>query len=1170
MADKLTEKQRLAVENRGGKLLVSAAAGSGKTKVLVDRLLRYITNRADPANVDDFLIVTFTKAAAAELRGKIAAALSERISEEPDNAHLHEQMRRLYMAKISTVHGFCGDILKENAYRLDIPGDFRIAENAETDELKIEAVWSTLENAYENAYADRDIQCFLEANSFTKRDDQLAEIIQKVYDAASCHLNPTQWLDTCVGWSGVDGVSDISQTVWGEYLVEDFHSNLKMHLEALNRCLNMICVHPALNKAAGVIGAEIAAYEKLLASNTWEDTVRDIKIQFSSLTFPTKFEDKGLIESVKAIRNDAKNYVVNAAKLIFASASSKLIDELRGNQAVTKGLVKLVKMYIEAYGKLKMAHHVLDFNDLEHKTHDLFWGKSHSGVTALAREIGMRFREVMVDEYQDTNAVQDAIFKALTDQRKNCFMVGDVKQSIYQFRLAEPGIFLDRYNRYAPSEKASEGQGRRVILSDNFRSSAAVIDGVNDVFSACMCKEVGGLAYTDEEMLREGGSTKPDIGEPSVEFHAIEASADAPLEEAAFVVGRIKQLIDGTHMIRDKDSLRPIRPDDITILLRSAKLFAAFYQHELIRAGIPCATDGDGDLLLTEEVSEIHAILQAISNPRQDIPLAAALVGRTFCFTANDLAEIRLECPRRYLYDSIQASKNEKAMNFISVLDDLRERSRMGDVADVLNNLLRVTGLDSIYGSLSNGQQRSANIRKLLEYAYAYCANGHKTLDQFLSHLASVDSIKTEQSGSAAGGVSICTIHASKGLEYPVVFLSNLSYGIKFDDNKLRVVSHKELGIGFNCTDTDLRVYYPSIAKRAILKRCAEDTLSEEMRILYVAMTRAKDRLIMTYCAKRLDNDISSIVTRLPMSSKQLMSRNAKCLGDWILCTALQKTEAGELFAIGGNPQMGKLSAHPWVIKVVDGSEIISAASENNETKLDETADLSAMAAALSFAYPFTSATKIPSKLTATQIKGRMIDKEISENAPPKHTKSRSWRAPLEKKEDASGTAYGTAIHTIMEHLDFDRCATVADITNQINEMSNTGLISREIAQKADADSIFSFFQTDIGRRICTGGKVYREFKFSILTDADAYYPAPKGEKVLLQGVVDIAVIVDNKIYLADFKTDFVTEETLPTLTAEYAHQVNAYKKALERVFGLPVASAQLYFFRLKKLVDIQ
>ena len=1167
MGVELKQRQKQAVDNRGGKLLVSAAAGSGKTKVLVERLLSYITDPTDPANVDDFLIVTFTKAAAAELRGKIAAGISERIAAEPNNQHLHQQMQRLYLAKISTVHGFCGDILRENAYQLDIPGDFRVAEQAETDQLREEAVWEVLGNAYESAWKDADIQSFLDGNEFSRNDENLALILHQVYDSAVCHLDPDRWLDDCVDRCCVENVQDASKTMWGDYLLQDLRKNLGMYADAMEACLQRMEADPDLAKPAGVISGEIQQYRSLISLETWDEIVSKYDIAYDTLRFPAKVNGTEFVEQIKAVRNAAKDYLQKKAKKNFLSLSADILADLDSTVPVTRGLVKLVKQYRKTYDRMKRSYRVLDFGDLEHKTLDLLWGKRREGITTVAREVSARFREVMVDEYQDTNAVQDGIFRALTEQMQNCFMVGDVKQSIYQFRLADPGIFLDRYMRYTPADSAECGAGRKIILNENFRSSRGVIDAVNDVFSVSMSRDVGGIEYSGDEILREGIEHQP-IGEREVELYAIDADEDAHMEEANFVANRIKELLNGKHMIRDKSNLRPIRPEDITILLRSTKASAAAYEYALSALGIPCASSNNGDILSTEEISDLLCLLQVISNPRQDVPLIATLINRVYRFSADNLAQLRIDQRDGNLYEAIKCSNDEKAVAFVKQLTDFRQKSRVFSVSKLLNHILTTTHFDSIYSALDNGNVKKENIQDFLEYTYAFCANGHKTLDQFLHHLEIVQSIRREQ-GSGSGGVSIGTIHSSKGLEYPVVFLCDLSHDMRFEDNKSQVLCHKQMGIGFNCLDTINRVHYPSIVKRAIIKRLEEETLNEEMRILYVAMTRAKDRLIMTYSVKNLERDLKQTVLRMPFTDPVLLCKSARCLGDWIMFSALQKTEAGEIFAVAGNPGLGKATGEPWLIRTVLKRQNLDNSDLQIVTDTHDAVDLDLICNHLYFQYPHSSTTAIPSKLTATQIKGRMIDHEVAEDAPQMSNSHRYWKMPLQNKELVTATGYGTAIHAIMEHIDFAKCGSVQGITEQVDLICSKGLVTQEEAKRVDVDGILHFFNSEAGKQAIEGYPVFREFKFSVLVDAREYYECGEDEQVLLQGVVDFAVITDDGIVLVDFKTDHVTQENLGLLTATYAPQVKTYAKVLERIFEKKVISSQLYFFRMRKFVSI-
>jgi len=567
MAEQLTEQQLQAVTDRGGKLLVSAAAGSGKTKVLVDRLLSYIVDEHSPANLDDFLIITYTKAAAAELRGKIAARLSEKIADDPTNKHLQNQMQRLYLSKISTVHAFCGDIIRENAHLLDVSADFRIAEEDECLEIQTRVLTEILEDVYAHIGDNADFRALVDSQGFGRDDRQIPEIVLKVYQSARCHLNPDAWLDWCLDNADVKDLTDAGQTVWGKYVIDDLVSSVRLHIEAMENCVKQASQFPHLAKPVALFQDSISQLEKLCSGNSWDHIVNNRDIQFGTLTFPRKCEETVLIEQMKAVRNACKDAVQKKLRA-FHIDSRQVLSDLEQCRASVRGLVEITRRFMRAFDKRKRSKRILDFGDLEHLTLDLLLGKKRSAPTLLAREIGNRFREVMVDEYQDSNEIQDAIFSAITDKRQNCFMVGDVKQSIYQFRLADPSIFLEKYHRYSPVTEAEPGAGRKVLLSKNFRSCGAVIDAVNDVFTDCMSQQVGGLDYGADEALYEGVSHAP-IEEAEIELHCLCVDKDTYAEESAFTADRICQLLDGTHMIRDKDALRPIKPEDIVILLRS-------------------------------------------------------------------------------------------------------------------------------------------------------------------------------------------------------------------------------------------------------------------------------------------------------------------------------------------------------------------------------------------------------------------------------------------------------------------------------------------------------------------------------------------------------------------------------------------------------------------------
>ena len=1169
MAEKLTPQQRQAIEDRGGKLLVSAAAGSGKTKVLVDRLLKYLNDPAEPANLDDFLIITYTKAAASELRGKIAAKLTESIAAQPENRHLQRQMQRLFLTKISTVHGFCGDILREFAYILDIPADFRVADENECRELREMVLSDLLDRAYETAGENGDFRAFVDSQGLGRTDKLVSEIILKVYDSARCHLNPEKWMEDCLLAADVEKLTDAGQTIWGEFLLDDLFSYLDGQITVMRKCAELAESSDGMQKPAMNIRDTLYQLMHLREAVTWNEVIARKHVDYGRLTFPRKGIDTELAEQIKACRNGCKKGLEKHLR-VFSEDSEQVLRDLEQSAAGARGLIALVKQFGMDYDRAKRSRRCVDFGDLEHKTLDLLLGTSRSGPTAAAREISMRFREIMVDEYQDSNGVQDAIFMALTEQKQNCFMVGDVKQSIYQFRLADPGIFLKKYHTYAPASEAIPGAGRKVMLSANFRSGREVVEAVNDVFAACMSPAVGGLVYGEDEMLREG-IPHVALPDPAVELYGIDVQEDTYDEESSFVAQRIAQLLDGKHFVRNGEKLRPIQEEDIVILLRSPGSVGSYFQQALENRGIRCSTGGGKDLLQTEEIGVLRSLLQTIANPRQDIPLIATLASPIFGFTADDLAAFRSKQKKGSVYDALCADTSPKSVWFLDILSQLRLDARMKTLAQLVEKIFTLTRMDSIYAAMDGGEGKAANLQAFYQLSADFEQTSRRELSQFLEHLNALEEKGlVTADDSAAGCVTIMSIHKSKGLEFPVVFLCGLGREFNRESLRAQVLCDKELGLGLSVADPVNRIRYPAISKRAIVAKTAAESLSEEMRVLYVAMTRPRDRLIMTYASKTLQADLQELALRYDIGGAEALTRDAVCPGEWVLLSALQRTEAGQFHAIGGKPAHTRTAEHPWHIEVVQVTrEQSMPTSTLTQRQALEDDDLQCLKQALASRYDYEAATVTPSKMTATQRKGRIKDQEAAEKADEPQQISRNWRKPAFLEQKFQGKTYGSAIHAVMQYISYENCTDEQSVDEQIKVLVNRGFLTAEQGQMADRKKIAAFFNTQIGQKLRSGSEYLREFKFSILDDAGNYGEDLEGEQVLLQGVVDCAILEEDGITVIDFKTDFVTEETLSELVSHYRPQVQTYARALQRIYQKTVKKSYLYFFRLNRFVAV-
>ena len=1168
MADKLTPQQHQAVYDRGGNLLVSAAAGSGKTKVLVDRLLSYLTDPQKPANLDEFLMITYTKAAASELRGKIAAKLTERISQEPENRHLQKQMQRLYLTKISTVHGFCADILREYAYRLDLAADFRVADENETREIREVVLKDLLEHSYETMAQDSDFIAFMDTQGFGRTDAMVPELVEKVFDSSRCHLNPEQWLDSCLESAEIAEGTDAAQTVWGRFLLEDLHEFLKGQITAFRQCILMLDRCPGLEKASENMKQTLYQLETLSACAGWDETVQHCRVDFGRLTFPTKKNpDPELAEQVKAVRNACKEQLAKKAK-VFSGDSAQVLLDLQQTASATRGLIALVRQFERSFRQAKKVRRVLDFGDMEHLTLDLLLGKNRTGPTAAAKEIASRFREVMVDEYQDSNGVQDAIFSVLTRMNHNCFLVGDVKQSIYQFRLADPEIFLKKYQTFTPAASAEEGCDRKVLLSHNFRSGPEIVEAVNDVFSTCMSPALGGLDYTEAEALREGIPRNP-LPDAAVELHAIEIQEDSYREEARFVADRIHTMLQEGILIRGEDRLRPVQAEDIVILLRSPGSVGCYFQQALEERGIRCSSGGGNDLLRTQEIASVRSFLQVIVNPRQDIPLLSTLASPIFGFTADDLAALRGAHRKGCIYDALCQWDNPKARHFLGLLESLRLEARRQPLTRLLQSCFSATRLDSIYGAMDNGKARRENLQIFFQLAAEFETGTLRDLSQFLDFLDAMEEKGLLSSASGnAGSVSIMSIHKSKGLEFPVVFLCGLGRSFNRESLQAQILCDRELGLGLSVADTDSRIRYPSLAKRAIASKQGAQSLSEELRVLYVAMTRARDRLVMTYADRSLQSHLTDLALRMDFDGGKALCREASCPGQWVLLTAMHRREAGALHAIAGRPRETVLSDCPWRITVSKAPEAAARESlpeMDTHTLPDGALDL--LKQALSFHYAHEEATRAPSKQTATQKKGRLKDEEAAEYAFMPERQTRQWRKPGFQSGRVMGKQFGNAMHKALQYIRYENCGNPDSIQKEVLRLTQEGFLTPEEGSLISPEKLLAFFRTAIGDKVRSGIPCLREFKFSVLDDSSHYGEGLEGEQVLLQGVVDCAILEEDGITVVDFKTDHVTPETLDSAVKRYRSQVQIYGEALSRIYEKPVKALYLYFFHLERLV---
>ena len=1190
MTNMLTNEQRTAVEDRGHGLLVSAAAGSGKTRVLVERLFSYVEN--DGANIDDFLIITYTRAAAAELRGKIAAALSERLRDDPGNSHLQRQLLRVYRADIKTVDAFCTALLRENCHLLGedeqhrtLRPDFRVLDEQDASVLRNRVLSRTLDEFYESLLPDDGGTLLADTLGAGRDDRSLAALVMELYDKVQAQPYPEQWLlEQESHWENVP--QKIDETPYAELLLRHVR-NKSLHWASLfKHAAAEMAEDEKLNNSyapdfLSVSGALYAFAEA--ACHGW-DEARASQVAFPRLTAARKVTDEALKVRMKRLWDNGKASI-NKLTEFFGVSAAEAADDLRTMAPAMLALLRLTLNFSRAYRTEKRRRNAADFSDQEHEAIRLLIDDDGS-PTELAKNIQDRYREIMVDEYQDANEVQNCIFEAVSRKGTNLFTVGDVKQSIYRFRLADPTIFLEHYNTYPHVAEVEKGKRAKIVLSRNFRSRAEVLDATNFVFNNILSVEMGELNYGADEMLYPGAEY-PAADNGQTEFHLLDiprkteegAHIRSSGIEADYVADYIRSMLDTGILITDPQThtMRPIREEDIVILMRSPRARLAEYRRAAAEKSIRICADTGENYFSTVEVATVFALLQVLDNPRQDVPLIAVLRSPLFGFSADELALMRTNRRDGDFFDALKESETEKARQFLGTLRSLRESAQTMSVHRLLAHIYDRCNVLGVFGAMSGGTERRDNLLAFATLSEKFEQSGYRGLFAFVSHVRDLQEGKNFDAPKAAQnteGVRVMSIHSSKGLEFPVVILADLAKGFNNMDFTGSVLVHPKHGLGPECVDLSRRIRYPTIARQAVEYTLRRETKAEEMRLLYVAMTRARDKLIMVHtqsgAAKHLaDLSVAASCPVLPEAVDE-----AKCLGDWVLLPLLCRGEAEPLRQLSGDNGIMRATTqdHPWHVSVHSGVPTVWDEERKESLTPEVGQELTVDTSALVWRYPYTTATELSAKLTATQLKGRESDAEIAENAklPPR---LRSLVKPhfLEGKSKLTGAERGTALHLVMEHLDFSCGGSEASVRSQIDAMLARHLLTPEQAEAVDIVAIVRFLQSDLAGRILKSPRVEREYRFSILRSArDFDFQADASDEVLVQGVVDCFFEEDGALVVVDFKTDHITPSYLKERTTYYTPQLKAYASSLERILDKPVKEKLLYFFHTGHCVRVR
>ena len=1228
---KWTEEQQKAIETRKCNLLIAAAAGSGKTAVLVERIIRIITNEESPVDIDRLLVVTFTSAAASEMRERIASAITKALEKSPNSRNLQKQLTLLSRANITTMHSFCLDVIKNNFHIIDLDPAFRILDETEGMLLRSEVLEELFEDKYEND--DKEFLDLIEAYSDSKSDDKLKDIVLDLYKFSMSGPWPQRWLRDKSEEFNISTIEELDKSSWMKVFIENLVIELQglisMEEKALELCGETSGLEPYIDTFRDDITMLQMIYEHLGTG------VENIYNRLSSASFSklktvrkANVSDENVQSRVKAIRDDVKKKINKLRDEIFSMTPDEMLHSVKASYPYMKTLSNLVIEFQDKFSNAKKERGALDFNDLEHLCLKILTSEN-SGVADNFKEY---FDEVLVDEYQDSNAVQEAIIDLVSrkySDNPNVFMVGDVKQSIYRFRQAKPELFLEKYNTYSKEQ----GKNIKIQLYKNFRSRDEVIKGVNYIFKEIMSRVVGELEYTDEEALNLGASySKAEddnyVVGGKIELNILDKSTEVEEEilideeedlgainlEARIVANRIKELLsnkDGkVFKVLDKGTgeYRPVTYKDIVILLRATKNWSEVFLDELGAEGIPVYADTGSGYFESIEIRTIMSLLKVIDNPMQDIPLIALLRSPIMSFSAEDLTNIRLVDKDKYFYENIISISNEefdcekelveKCNIFLERLNVWRKKSIYTPIDEFIWYLYTDTAYYGYVGAMPNGVLRQANLRILFQRAKQYEQTSFKGLFNFINFInklrkSSGDMGSAKVLGENEDVVRIMSIHKSKGLEFPVVFVCGSGKQFNLMDLNNNILYHEELGFGPELVDLDKRVSYPTLPKEAIKQRIRLETLSEEVRILYVAFTRAKEKLIITGAVNGLEKWITKCCNAAALDKDIILPSEVlkgKSYLDWIgmsICKHRDGESLREL--VGANDISIKDDLSTWSVKTWTKSDLIvdkknSDVDEINEENLLINFDCSSVdkeiERRLDFRYKFRESTLIKSNFSVSELKKKnfeqvpIIDteelfKEDICNIKPKF---------LQEERGLTAAEKGTAIHFVMQKVDLSRVNTVEEIKEQLKEFVDMELLSKEEYKVISPYKIKKFFVSKLGERMLRaynrGDRVYRELPFYTEIDVHRIDPdLPKeveGDKVRLQGVIDSFFYEEDEVILLDYKTDYVEQGNEEELINKYKMQIQYYKEALEKITKTKIKECYLYSFYLEKEILVE
>ena len=1172
-----TKQQAQAIGARDGSVLVSAAAGSGKTAVLVERVIERLTDKDRPSSADRLLIVTFTKAAASEMKERIAAALENEIAKAPSDEHLIKQQLLLPSAKICTIDSFCARVVREHFEQLEISPDFRTGDEGELQLLSQKAMTLTLEELYmqgEKGFTD------LVELLFKGRDDSfLSETILEMYRQSVSYPFPEKWLgDICADY---ESAKPLRESRFGRVILgyaRDAVAYCNDVLAAMRAQISGVLeLEKAFSAAVESDCAGLRTISDRLEGGTWDEVRQAVEgfefIRRGSVSKELKNDPE--VQFLSDSRDRLKDVINKNLAPLFCSSEAEFEDDMRFFAPMTRSLCKAVGVYSKHFSELKSEKQLADFNDITHLALSLLVCETKDGFerTELAKELQSSFDEILIDEYQDTNKAQDMLFTAVSNN--NLFRVGDVKQSIYRFRQAMPEIFIELKNKLPLYDGERNNYPSKIILKNNFRSRRSVTGCVNFVFSQVMSEMTGGVEYNDEEQLVFSAAYDEKKDE-CAEFHLLE-TAQLDTDEmsgteyqADYTAALVEDIVKSGFTVKGEDgSSRPVRYSDIAILMRSMSSRGEAYAEALKRRGIPCFTQLDADFFSAPEISLMLNLLRVIDNPKQDVALLSVLMSPLFGFSPDECAAIRSANREGNIYSCLlsAAARGEKrSLDFLEKISYFRRIAVCMNIVDFIRTVYDETGIDAAVRCAKGASAKKENLMLLLDYADIYEKSGYYSLSGFVRFVDRLERAKGDLPGAVgvsadADVVRIMTVHKSKGLEFPVCILAGCGTLFNRSDEIQNAVISSESGLGLIRRDEATLARYPTVCHRAVKCSLRRDAVSEEMRVLYVAMTRAKEKLIMVSAVRSAEKAALKCVANINAARKKITpfaSSMATSYSDWLLTAFLRHEDFRELRESAGISENIVLpSDFRMKLVIKRGYEGKIPDEEKRQRARVDQKLLKTLEERFSWRYKYEKLSYVVSKRAASEVDKNFVDREYFASSRPSFLSA-----------GLTGAQKGIATHSFMQFADYERAK--ADLEGEINAVFERGLLTEREKEAVDRKQLKDFFESTLCERILKSTLVMREKKFTINVPISEVYPELsefEDEKVMIQGIADCAFLENGELVVLDYKTDRL--KTKEQFCEKYKNQVKTYKKALELCTGYKVREMLLYSFFLSQEIEI-